>query len=150
MFDVVEASGWEAVQVVATGRRPKEWLVEPESRRLALFKSVVHHPAEVAAERIATEVGKLIGVSTAETALALRRGTQGILSFKVIAGAEALVDGGDLLVAVDPGFARTSARIHSFQLVRRALPPSCWEHSSIFWYSTPLSGIPTAIKTTGR
>jgi hypothetical protein len=82
VFEVIEASEWEAVQVVATGRRPKEWIVEPGSRRRALFKSVVHHPAEVAVERVAAEVGRLIGISAAETALGVRNGTQGILSFR--------------------------------------------------------------------
>jgi hypothetical protein len=123
MFDVINATEWETVLVVATGRRPKEWLLEPETRRRALFKSVVHHPAEVAAERVASEVGHLLGVPTAETALAVRHATRGIISFRVTAGDEALIDGGDLLLRVDPTFVRARARTHSFQLVSRALPP---------------------------
>jgi hypothetical protein len=123
LFDVIDVSEWEVVQVVATGRRPKEWLIEPEARRHMLFKSVVHHPAEVAAERVASEIGTLLAIPTAQTALAMKEGTQGILSFRVTTGSEALVDGGDLLMVVEPAFQRAAARVHGFQLVRAALPP---------------------------
>ena len=123
MFEVLDASDWEAVAVVETGRRPKEWVVEPAMRRRALFKSAVHHSGEVAVERVASEVGKLLGIPTADTALALRHGIQGILSFSVVSGTESLIDGGDLLIARDASFDRTHARVHAFQLVREVLPP---------------------------
>jgi len=123
VFDILDASDWEAVKVVETGRRPKEWVVEPESRRRALFKSAVHHSAEVAVERVASEVGKLLSIPTAETALAVRHEVQGILSFSVVSGTESLIDGGDILIALDASFDRTHARVHAFQMVREALPP---------------------------
>lgn len=124
MFDIKNVSDWELdVEVTALGRRPKDWLIEPGTRRYALLKLPHYHPAEAAAEKLASELGKLIGIPTAETELALHCGRYGIISYKFVGKGEALVDGGDLMIARYPDYDRRRSRAHSFQRIEEVLPP---------------------------
>lgn len=123
MYEVKDVSDWELnTEVTALGRRPKEWLIEPITRRSVLLKLPHYHSAEAAAEKVASELGKLYGVPTADTDLAHYQGRHGIISHKFVATDEVLVDGGDLIVARHPAFDRRRSRSHSFQLVREVLP----------------------------
>jgi hypothetical protein len=75
MYRVRDVSDWEVDELVVTpGRRGKDWLVEPETRQYSLFKRLHYHASEAAAEKVAAELGPILGISTAETDLAVRNG----------------------------------------------------------------------------
>lgn len=125
LYPIIDVSEWEAdPTVMATGQRRKEWLIHPHTRQHALLKMPHYHPAESAAEKVACEIGNIVGIPTAETHLAIRHGEYGIISYKFVRTNEPLIDGGDLIVARHPRFDRRRTRIHSFQLVRNVLPAS--------------------------
>jgi HipA-like C-terminal domain len=124
MFQIVDVSEWELdTTVTATGRRAKEWLIEPRGRRYALFKLPRYHSAESTAEKLASELGRLFGIPTAHVDLALRNGEYGVISYKFLEPGESLAEGGDLIVIRDPQFDRFDTRVHSFQLVEGVLAP---------------------------
>lgn len=122
MFEIVDASGWETYIVNAPGRRPKNWLIEPETRRHALFKVHRYSPGEGAAEKASAEVGHILGFPVAETELARQGDTFGIISYRFSENDEELVDGGDLIVPIYPTYDRRRGRAHTFQLIEEVLP----------------------------
>lgn len=122
MFPIVDVSEWELdTTVAATGRRAKEWLIEPRERRYALFKLPRYHSAEAVAEKLASEIGRAFGIPVVEVELASRSGRFGVICHKFLEPGESLREGGELIVARDPGFDRFRARVHSFQIVEEVL-----------------------------
>jgi hypothetical protein len=122
MFQPLDLSEWEVDErVVTTGRRGKDWLIDPATRRYGLFKRPHYHVSETAAEKVAAELGHVFGIATAETDLALRDGDRGILSHKFLQKDETLVNGGDLIIGVRPDYDRTRGKEHSFQLIETVL-----------------------------
>jgi len=122
MVQIVDVSGWELDSTVLTkGRRQKEWLIEPHDRRYALFKLHGYHFAELAVEKLAAEIGRLLGIPVAAVELAVRDGHLGIISPRFLDADETLDEGGDLIVARDPEFPRAEARVHSFPLIEDVL-----------------------------
>lgn len=86
------------------GTKPKTWLVEPDSG-LWLFKASrvrAHEPSgEDWAEKVASEIAKLLGVPHATIELAHRSGTRGVISATFVAKESYLVHGNELLSAKD-------------------------------------------------
>lgn len=122
MFPIVDVSEWELdTTVSATGRRAKEWLIEPRERRYALFKLPRYHSAESAVEKLASEIARVFGILAAEVELAVRHGQYGVISYKFLEPGDSLVEGGGLIHARDAEFDRFGARVHSFQVVEAVL-----------------------------
>jgi hypothetical protein len=122
MFPIVDVSEWEAdTTVIATGRRAKEWLIEPRLRRHGLFKLPRYHFAESTVEKLASEIGRLFGIPTAEVDLAVRDGRYGSISYDFLEPNENLLEGGELLTGRDATFDRFGARVHSFEIVEEVL-----------------------------
>lgn len=93
LFDVVDISTWEVVDSEVLGRNPKVWVREPgggsDRQRDWLFKPVVvpssgHRQGEDWAEKIVSELGRLLGVPCAEVQLAVRAGEPGLISRNVV------------------------------------------------------------------
>jgi hypothetical protein len=116
MYPIADVTGWDSLQVSASGRRPKAWLFDPDLRVFAMFKRPYNHAAESAVEKIAAEVGRLSGIPTAVTQLAIRDGVLGVLSYRFVADDENLIDGGAILLGRNPAFDMKKG--HSFQAVR--------------------------------
>lgn len=113
-FPVVDVSAWEAVSPEPVGREEKVWIrplggSSDTAENDWLFKPVVttangHRQGEDWAEKIASEVGGLLGVPCAELQLAVRAGTAGSISRNAAPDGWNLVSGSVLLSAGDPGY----------------------------------------------
>jgi hypothetical protein len=124
MFRLLDLSEWEIDErVLTTGRRGKDWLIDPETRQYGLFKRPHYHVSESAAEKVAAELGRVFGIPTARTDLAFRNEDHGILSYKFLEKNESLVNGGDLIIGVQPNYDRIRGREHSFQIIETLLGP---------------------------
>ncbi|MBG0816017.1 HipA domain-containing protein [Planomonospora sp. ID82291] len=86
-FPVADATDWAVDLYEADGSEEKIWLIEPVTRRRALFKPNVRHDnAEQAdhwPEKLASEVAGLLGAPRALIDLATRDGRRGCLSYDV-------------------------------------------------------------------
>lgn len=113
-FDVHDVSSWEVVNPEPIGRDAKLWLRESGApmgsrERDWLFKPVVttsngHRQGEDWAEKIVSELGKLIGVPCADIELAERNGEEGSISRNVTPDGWSLVLGSELLSRVVDGY----------------------------------------------
>jgi hypothetical protein len=109
----IEISDWLPGGFEQLGTKPKMWLREPESKQMWLFKSTTRNnrtdgtsylKGDDWAERIATEVARLLGLPVAETELALVNEGEslvpGTISKKILADDEDLIHGNELLAEI--------------------------------------------------
>lgn len=106
-YRVADVSRWELRGVEQRGVTSHDWLVEPATGVLHLWK-----PAEGRrlqrrehwAELVAGELAVVLGVPSAHIQLAVRDGVVGCLSRDLVAHGEDVVPGAHLLSNVDPAF----------------------------------------------
>jgi hypothetical protein len=116
MFPIRDVSSWDVVRAETLGRDRKVWLRDPAvpggstSRESDwLFKPVVV-PAhgtpqgEDWAEKIVSELGRLLGVPCAEVDLAVRGDDRGLISRNVIPDGWDRVLGAELMGTVVPNY----------------------------------------------
>ncbi|GEL17294.1 hypothetical protein [Pseudonocardia asaccharolytica] len=115
-FPIVDVSAWEVVNVEPIGRDRKLWLREPGApkdslsrERDWLYKPVVipqhgHRQGEDWAEKIVSELGRLLGVPCAEVRLAVHDGEEGAISRNVISDGWSRVLGSELRGTVVPNY----------------------------------------------
>ena len=95
MFEIVDCSSWNTWDGMAegSGRSEKEWLVSDHDQ-VCLFKyptSAV--TTEHVSEHMACQIGKLIGIETAEVDLGCRNGRMGSISYQINTAHQDLVEG---------------------------------------------------------
>lgn len=107
LFPVVDASGWELAGLEQRGATEHLWLRNPEDGELYLWKPSTGRRAERRehwAEKIGSEVARLVGVPCAQVELAEREGIVGCLSRNLQGHGYQLYPGALLLAELDPGF----------------------------------------------
>ncbi|ANY06625.1 hypothetical protein [Pseudonocardia sp. HH130630-07] len=119
-FPVVDVSDWESARPEAVGREAKVWIRPPGIPTTTrehdwLFKPVVtpangNRQGEDWAEKLAAELGSLLGVPCAEIDVAVRGGTAGSVSRNVAPDGWNLVLGSVLLSARDPDYVEGEIR----------------------------------------
>ena len=144
-----DVSSWDVVRAETLGRDRKVWLRDPAVAADSLsregdwlYKSVVI-PAhgipqgEDWAEKIVSELGRLLGVPCAEVDLAVRAGERGLISRNVISDGWDRVLGAELMGIVVPNYQEGRNNPpgrpgHSPELIAEALlacgPPPGWDH----------------------
>nr|WP_279664827.1 HipA domain-containing protein [Ectobacillus ponti] len=97
-----DISHWEVdYEKSASGTREKHWMICPETKRRFLFKLPKSVIGEIWAEKVAAEIGKLLGLSTMETEIVRYHDKIGILLQNFVDhGKEEFYEGGDLLSVV--------------------------------------------------
>ncbi|NYE57206.1 HipA domain-containing protein [Carboxydothermus ferrireducens] len=77
-FEINDVSDWtEYVGLPVKGKIPKTWLVSPELNKYFLFKVPRQNTGEIWAEKIFSEVGKLVGIKTHNVYFAKRMSFDG-------------------------------------------------------------------------
>lgn len=122
-FVEVDVTGWLAAGVEQLGTKPKHWCEDPAGT-MWLFKEVTRNrradgstyaKGDDWSERVAGAVADELGLPAARVDLALRRGgdtvTYGVISRKVLADAESLIHGNELLAEI--GVTGTSSKDRS-------------------------------------
>jgi hypothetical protein len=133
-FRVVDVSDWQVASIEPRGLEEKAWLEEPSTgegqARRWLFKPITRHDwgdqGEDWAEKIASEVGHLLGVPCALVELAVRHGERGLISLDLAPRPLELFTGMLVLPGVVDGYQIGASRVkgrpgHSLPNICRAL-----------------------------
>lgn len=121
-MNVLDVSHWEEDLIhQISGTRAKYWLKEPDSKQHYMFKVSRENTGDAWAEKIAAEIGKLLGFEMMDVDIAVRQGVNGSLSKKFTAGADEFFEGGDLISSIVPQFDRYNLDYYSFEHIREAL-----------------------------
>jgi hypothetical protein len=105
-YPIHDVSQWEVVGDEMMGTKPKCWLRSP-ANELWLFKRKYRpHSDDDCSEKVACELGGLLGIPHAVVELTLRHGQRGIITRDLVAEcrAEELIHGNSLLVEADPAY----------------------------------------------
>lgn len=112
---LIDVTNWridENKQV--SGTRTKFWLIHPKTEKRFLFKIPKENTGEAWAEKIASEVGKAMGLSTMDVSLAKRDNTVAVLAENFINEQEELFEGGDLFFTIADDFDRYDLKYYDF------------------------------------
>ncbi|MFK4429597.1 HIRAN domain-containing protein [Bacillus sp. RC54] len=82
-YPIVDVNSWEVVEEMGpgVGDRQKEWIRDPETKRIAMFKIPREGRGEHWAEKLCSEIARVIDFPCAEVELATRAGKVGCLSY---------------------------------------------------------------------
>jgi len=97
MYEIIDASSWERDEYKGKGSKEKIMLVEPETRRLVMFKYATEGSGDTWSEKIASEIGKCIGYNVQEVKLGVFNGIHGSLSYWFLERGDPLYEGADLV-----------------------------------------------------
>lgn len=115
MMSLIDVSSWEVDENrQVSGTREKYWLIHPETEQRFLFKIPKENTGEAWAEKIASEVGKAMGLSIMDVNLAKRDNTVAVLAANFINKQEELFEGGDLFFTVADDFDRYNLKHYDF------------------------------------
>ena len=96
IYNILDVSSWDEDTRQAKGTRSKRWLIHPETGQLVLAKWPSHVIGEVWAEKLASEIGKIIGVPVMHAEIGYRNGNFVSLAFNFLKrGGDRLIEGGD-------------------------------------------------------
>jgi hypothetical protein len=124
-FDRVDVSGWPFVRRETIGQTPTEWLAQPDGSKSTdnhwLFKPVEVHSNGTRqggdwAEKLASEIARVLGLPAAEVELASRNGIDGSISCNVIPELREMWTGG-LWLDANPDVAYLSSTATKSQRV---------------------------------
>lgn len=126
-WPIVSADDWSVAGLETQGQHPHNWLKHPSQKRTWLFKPARpvrdRSLSEDSAEKIASELARLIGIPAAPVELAVRRGVRGALvedvrlpNWELQAG-QALIP--EVVPDYDPG--DPEHRGHNLETIQRAL-----------------------------
>ena len=101
MFPIIEVSAASQGDVEQMGSKPKFWFRRGEERWL--FKEAREHTGEDWAEKLSSEIARLLGLSTHETELASAHGKRGVAVHSFLNPSSAVI-GAALLVINDLRF----------------------------------------------
>lgn len=147
-FPIVDASEWNVTAAEVAGADEKLWLEHPKSGEQWLFKPVTvkseHVHGEDWAEKVASELGAVLGVPCARVEMAVRGESVGSLSLNLRPGGYEMHSGAVLLAAALPDYVPGRENPpgrpgHSLENIAMVLgdakPPPGWdfpEHFSAF------------------
>lgn len=121
-MDIQDVSHWEEdYNTHISGTRAKYWIIEPSSEQRYMFKIPKENTGEAWAEKVASELGKLLGLQMMDVQLAVRKNTQGILAKKFTTGSDEFYEGGDLITSIVDNFDRYKLAHYNFKNIFRAL-----------------------------
>lgn len=84
-FPIIDFTGWEEVTLPVSGIRKKKWLRNNNTGEIGLFKfPKTEYTGDFWAEKLAHEIGTLIGIETAKTELGRYDGNLGSFSYYVL------------------------------------------------------------------
>jgi hypothetical protein len=127
-FSILDVSDWDIVSDETSGAEEKYWLQEPAGP-LWLFKPVTvkqgHVHGEDWAEKVVSELGRLLGIPCARIELAEFRGQTGCISANLRPLTFELQPGQVLFeVCAVPGYEHGTGRRH---------PGTRWRTSGLYW-----------------
>ncbi|MEJ9280882.1 HipA domain-containing protein [Ureibacillus thermosphaericus] len=121
-MEIMDISQWkEDLNKQISGTREKYWVIEPNTSQEYMFKIPTENTGEAWAEKVSSEIGKLLGLSIMEVHLAVRQNIHGVLAKKFTTGTEELYEGGDLITTVVEDFNRYKLDNYSFENISKAL-----------------------------
>lgn len=119
---IMDVSHWqEDTNKQISGTRAKYWIIEPDSSQEYMFKIPTENTGEAWAEKVSSEIGKLLGLTMMEVHLAVRQNIHGVIAKKFTSGVEELYEGGDLITSVVDNFNRYKLDNYSFENISKAL-----------------------------
>lgn len=121
-MNILDISDWERdLKRQISGTREKFWVKEPKSSQDFMFKIPRENTGEAWAEKVASEVGKLLGLDMMGVDLAVRNSTYGVIAKKFTSGAEEFYEGGDLFPTIVEDFNRYKLDNYTFYYISKAL-----------------------------
>lgn len=100
MFRIVDLSGWEfSYEKMVSGTRKKTWVREKSNTHLYLFKEPKHDFNEVWAEKVAAELGKVIGLQTMDVHFSRDGENIGVILKNYVGNSESSIEGSEILSA---------------------------------------------------
>jgi len=122
---IKDISHWEKDETIgASGTREKFWLIHPNIEEQFLFKLPKEGTGEIWAEKISSDIGKLLEYDMMDTSIAIYHNRQGILMKKFTKGKnEEFFDGGDLLKTVVEDFDPEDLHGYTLENICRCLQP---------------------------
>ena len=116
-MDLLDVTNWKVDEKrQVSGTREKFWLIDPETEQRYLFKIPKENTGEAWAEKIASEIGKAMGLSIMDVILAKRGETVAILAKNFVnkSKQEEFFEGGDLFFTIAEDFRPLSLKILRF------------------------------------
>jgi len=113
VFRVVDASGWAIAGIETEGLTPHPWLRDPETSELWLWKHVAParaHRREHWAEKILSELARMLQVPVVDVELAVHAHSDGCLSRNVRPHGWTIHAGAELISARESNFDARAAR----------------------------------------
>lgn len=107
IYQIINVNEWDTdYSVHAGGTRAKVWKIHPETGQLVLVKWPKYDIGEIYAEKVASEIGKCIGIQTMDVDLGLFENKHVILAYNFLEPGEQLIEGGDFF----EGYKRQSSK----------------------------------------
>jgi hypothetical protein len=132
-MDIKNVSTWDKKNSIqASGTRSKFWLVKPDDLDKYLFKIPRKNTGEAWAEKIASEIGKLLQFPVVDISLAKYHDINGILSLNFRHNSEEFFEGGDLFTSQITGFDRYSLDYYEYETIVRLLKEYDLEKDFVF------------------
>ncbi|WP_257128377.1 HipA domain-containing protein [Priestia megaterium] len=122
---ISDISHWERDdRLNASGTREKFWLINPENEERYMFKLPKEGTGEIWAEKVASEIGKVLKLEMMDVAIAKYEDRQGLLLTNFVKyGEEEHFDGGDLLKTIIDGFDPNDLTDYTLENILRCLVP---------------------------
>lgn len=121
-MSILDVTTWEEDFInQISGTRAKFWIIDPKTSQKFMFKIPKGDTGEVWAEKIASEIGKLLQLNMMDVHLAVRKDTYGVLAKKFTSGMEEFYEGGDLFPSIVEDFDRYKLDNYTFQHISKAL-----------------------------
>lgn len=132
-MDIKNVSTWEKkASIQASGTRAKFWLINPDNSDKYLFKIPRKNTGEAWAEKIASEVGRLLQFPVVDISIARYHDINGILSLNFRHNSEEFFEGGDLFTSQITGFDRYRLDYYEYETIVRLLKEYDLEKDFVF------------------
>lgn len=101
-YEVINVSNWESIKK-GKGYSESYWIIDPTSRNRGLFKLPKYnkdydwYDGSHWAEKIVSEIGKVLGLDMPEVDLAIYEGRKGCISYRFLKKHESLKEGVDVM-----------------------------------------------------
>lgn len=121
-MSILDVSYWEKdLNRQISGTRAKYWVIDPESSQQFMFKIPKENTGEAWAEKVSSELGKLLGLYMMDVDLAVSDNIYGVLAKKFTSGTEEFYEGGDLFPSIVENFDRYKLDNYTFHHIAKAL-----------------------------